>query len=221
MTQRALDRRAQVSDTPEGWDAAVCSWPDDAARAWTSRAVAGANEDAAMQAIVATGSAVRNVSRCDDLDLVLVYREHRPGLPRPPISIDLRHYECSDVPAKLAAGHDYLGWAVRYGRVLFERDCWWSQLRVDWNRRLPLPSVADARERAHNAERLSDELSDAGDAAAAAELHLSMLTHLARAALSDASVYPKSRPELADQLRSIGEVGLADRLAGALALRSA
>ena len=53
----------------------------------------------------------------------------------------------------------------------------------------------------------------------AAELSVSMLTHLARAALSDAGVLPQSRPELVDQLRRIDEHPLADRLAYALAHR--
>lgn len=197
------------------------SWPDDAAQAWTSDAVASAVEDTAIQAIVGTGSAVRDVVISDDLDLVLVYRERRPELPRPPISIDLRQYECADVLAKLASGHDYLVWAVRFGRILVERDCWWSRLRAEWDGRLPLPSTADARERARKAEHLSEELSAAGDTSAAAELHLSMLTHLARAALSGAGVFPKSRPELAEQLRSIGEARLADQLARAISVRNA
>ena len=53
----------------------------------------------------------------------------------------------------------------------------------------------------------------------ATENYVSMLTHLARATLSDAGVLPRSRPELADQLRQIGEVPLADRLADALVQR--
>ena len=39
-----------------------------------------------------------------------------------------------------------------------------------------------------------------------------MLTHLARAALSEAGVFPYSRPELPGQLRDIGDHALADRL---------
>ena len=64
-----------------------------------------------------------------------------------------------------------------------------------------------------------DEMRALGDLDAAAELNVAMLTHLARAALSDAGVFPRSRPELVDQLRSIDEGPLADRLADALAHR--
>ena len=59
----------------------------------------------------------------------------------------------------------------------------------------------------------------AGDRDAAAELRASMLTHLARAALSGAAVFPQSRPELPGQLRGIGEQALADQLDEALAQR--
>ena len=221
MTQRTLDTLAEGPAAAERWDATECWWPDDDARVWTSSAVAKARDDEAIQAIVAAGSAVRNVDHCDDLDLVLVYLQRHPQLSQPPISIDLGQYECADVPVKLAAGHDYLCWAVRFGRVLYERDNWWLRLRVEWNSRLPLPSVADARDRARTAERLSKELAEAGDVWAAAELRLSMLTQLARAELSNAGIFPKSRPELAGQLRSIGEAKLAKQLARAMAFRNA
>ena len=120
---------------------------------------------------------------------------------------------------KLAGCHDYLSWTVRYGQVLFERDGWWTRLRADWNSRLMLPSVAEAQERARKAGRLYDQLREVGDRDADDDVRISMLTHLARAALSSARVFPKSRPELAGQLRSIGEQALADSLAEALARR--
>lgn len=198
----------------------VKRWPDEAARAWTYEAVEGATENTAIKAIVATGSSVRDVEHNDDLDLVLVYRECRPILPRPPISIDLRLYEQDDVLQKLAAGHDYLSWTVRYGRVLCERYDWWTTLVSDWKDRLSLPSVTDALERAQKAEGLYKKLIEIGDAEAAADLQLSMLTFLSRAALSKAGVFAKSRPELPEQLRGIGEGVLADRLIDALERRT-
>ena len=79
--------------------------------------------------------------------------------------------------------------------------------------------MAEANERAQQAERQRDGLAAAGDHDAAAELQLSALTHLARAALSGANVFPKSRPELAGQLRLIGKDALAARLEEALAHR--
>lgn len=178
--------------------------------------MAVARQDSAVLAIVASGSAVRDVAKSDDLDLVLVFRSCPPDLPRPPIGVDLQQHKEAEVPQKLANGHDFLSWAVRFGRPLFERDQWWSRLRADWNARLSLPSAAEARERARRARQLHQEMQSLGDHDAATENYVSMLTHLARAALSDAGVLPRSRPELADQLRQIGEAPLAERLTDAL-----
>lgn len=180
-----------------------------------------ARSEAAIMAIVATGSAVRVVASSDDLDLVLVYASHRPVLARPPVSVDLRQYKQADVEPKLAAGHDYLSWTVRFGRALFERDSWWARLREKWNGRLSLPSVAESLDRAGRARHYFEEMSAAGDTSAAADFELSMLTHLGRAALSGAGVFPKSRPEMPDQLRAVGDEDLAERLSAALADRSA
>ena len=188
----------------------------DAARAWTLDSVQSATANEAIVAIVATGSSVRDLEFSDDVDLVLVYRGDRPVMPRQPISIDLRRYEHDDVLQKLAEGHDYLSWTVRYGRALFERRSWWATLRADWKGHLSLPSVADARERATRAEHLYQEMIEVGDTDAAADLQLSTLTFLGRAALSEANVFPKSRPEIPYQLREIGEGALSDRLASAL-----
>lgn len=195
---------------------AVRRWPDDIARAWTLSAVELAMADTNIAAIVATGSSVRDVEYSDDLDLVLVYQNCHAAMPRPPISIDFRAYEKAEVTQKLAEGHDYLSWTVRFGQVLFERGGWWTSLRADWNDRLSLPSVTEASARAEKAKCLSMELREAGDEDAADELQLSSLTHICRAELSRAHVFPKSRPELVGQLREIGQYSLADQLATAL-----
>ena len=219
MTRGRLERRATGLRKVEAWASAVSCWPDEDARAWTRSALVNARGDQAILAIVVTGSAARNVDHCGDLDLVLVYRQRSPRLRELPLSVDLGQYECTDVPPQLVAGYDYLCWAVRFGQVLLERDRWWSRLRVEWNSRLPLPSATDARERARTFEHLSKERTTEGDAWAAAQMRLSTLTQLARAELSDAGVFPKSRPELADQLRSIGAVKLANQLATAMRIR--
>ena len=219
MTSDAT-QRGVATPTPGVALEAVRSWPSRSAWKWTRDAVACARHDVAVDAIVATGSAVRDVERSDDLDLVLVYREHRPSLSRPPMDVDVRQYERDDVLRLLGSGHDYLSWASRFGRPLFERDGWWSALCAEWTDRLALPSADEARARARKAERLHDEMLAVGDHDAAADLELSLLTHLARAALSDAGVYPESRPELPRQLRAVDEEPLADRLDAALTRRS-
>lgn len=217
MTQQTAEEQdAVIFQTPKNCLEAVRRWPDDVARAWTLSAIDQGMTDVNLVALVATGSSVRDVEYSDDLDLVFVYQNCRPAIPRPPISIDLRGYDEAEVFQKLADGHDYLSWTVRFGQVLFERDGWWTKLRSGWNNRLSLPSATDARDRAENAECLSMELREAGDEDAADELQLSSLTHLCRAELSCAHVFPKSRPELVGQLREIGQHTLADQLADAL-----
>ncbi len=200
---------------------AVRLWPSEAARSWTLAAVDAAGQNTAIDAIVATGSAVRDVKRSDDLDLVLVYSQDRPALPRPPLDVDLRQYDRADVPHMLEAGHDYISWTVRFGQPLFERNQWWTALRSKWIDHLALPSASEARSRARKTERLYKEMLAVGDDDAASELELSLLTHLARAVLCEASVYPESRPELSRQLRQIDQGALADRLDAALHRRLA
>lgn len=217
--------QARVIPTGRHWTAsqevsvAVRSWPSESARRWTLATIRLAGSDAAIRALVASGSAVRDVEHSDDLDLLLVYTTRRPTLPRPPIDVDFRYYEQTDALQRLEAGHDYLSWTIRYGRVLFERDLWWTRLAEAWIDRLVLPSADDARARARKVKRLYDDVVAIGDHDAAAELRVSMLTNLARAALSSAGVFPKSRPELVEQLRRINDQALADRLAYALAHR--
>ena len=58
-----------------------------------------------------------------------------------------------------------------------------------------------------------------GDDAAAAELEVSYQTHCARALLAEAGVHPASRPELSDQLRSLGAMEQARKLTAALTAR--
>ena len=171
MTNLATTRSTTLA-TAEAALRAIKSWPSKAARGWTLDAVASAYDDAAIEAIIASGSAVRDVARSDDLDLVLVYRRRRPELPRPPIDVDLRQYERSEVLEMLEAGHDYISWTVRFGRSLFERDGWWTSVRSNWDHRLALPSASEARARAHKTERLFNEMHAVGDRDAACELEI-------------------------------------------------
>jgi hypothetical protein len=135
----------------------------------------------------------------------------------PPLEVDLRAYSTADIEARLQSGHDLLGWAVRFGRALFQRELFWDRLRDSWRLRLPLPSSKVARARAASAYRHLTDVFQLGDTDAAHEQALSYLAHLARAELLDRGVYPASRPELAEQLRGIGNYRLAewlDRLMG-------
>ena len=75
MNGPAITQRPHVA--PARWEAAVCSWPDNEARGWARDLMQAARQNGTVNAVVATGSAVRNVDRSDDLDLVLVYQAAR------------------------------------------------------------------------------------------------------------------------------------------------
>jgi hypothetical protein len=196
-------------------------WPSTEARAWTRAFVADASGRADILAIVAYGSAVREVESSADLDLLFVYEGDAPELDPPPVDVDLRGYASDDVEALLAGGHDVLGWALRFGMALWQRDGWWDGLAARWRDRLPLPSEGAADERARKALRISRELETAGDTDAAEEQRLVALTQRARAELIRAGVFPASRPELPKQLRDIGDAALARDLSDAIERRVA
>jgi hypothetical protein len=196
-------------------------WPGTEAKEWTRAFLADASSRADILAIVAYGSAVREVESSADVDLLFVFDGDAPELDPPPGDVDLRGYASDDVEALLAAGHDVLGWAMRFGVVLWQRDGWWDDLVARWIDRLPLPSEGAADERARKALRISHELETAGDADAAEEQRLVALTQRARAELIRAGVFPASRPELPRQLRDIGDAALARDLSDAIARRVA
>jgi hypothetical protein len=128
------------------------------------------------------------------------------------MEIDLRVYSVGTIDAKIAAGHDLLGWAIKFGKALFQRDHCWDRIVDAWKDRLPLPSAALARERAVTAHGRLTEVLESGDTDAVHEQAVSYLTHLARAELLDRGVYPASRPELPSQLCASNSSQIAEQL---------
>ncbi len=197
----------------EGASAQVLRWPTRRSKDWTERFLHSAKSNPNIIAVVAIGSAVRPHVPSADVDLVVICRDpHGLNEDRPPMEVDLRAYSAGDVDVQLRSGHDMLGWAVRFGRILFQRNRFWEKIVHSWHDRLPLPSPKLARERAAAAHRHLIHLLQLGDADAAHEQALSYLTHLARAELLDRGVYPASRPELVQQLRGVGSYRLAEWL---------
>ena len=203
MTPRLTTTRALL---PTEALAPVRSWPSEGAHAWTVTAVRQPERDAAITAIVAIGvggtrrGAVATTSTscwCTG-GVAPVSRGRRStstcgSMSRPRSPGSWRRGTTTSPPPCATGGRS------------IERDGWWTRLRADWDARLALPSAADARARARETARRYDEMRALGDLDAAAEFHLATLTHFARAALSDAGVFPRSRPELAEQLRGIDE----------------
>lgn len=187
-------------------------WPTDRSREWVCTFLSSAQTNESILAVVAIGSAVRpNVSSAD-LDLIVVSAEATPLHISPPMEVDLRVYPAAIVEAQIASGHDLLGWAIKFGRVLLQRDHYWDRMLDHWQNHLPLPSAALARERAASAHERLVKVLEFGDADAAHEQAVSYLTHLARAELLDRGIYPASRPELVSQLRASSSHRIAEQL---------
>jgi hypothetical protein len=191
-------------------DDVIRRWPTPRSRIWTANLLDEVADNDEVVAIVGIGSAVRADVPSVDLDLLMISNGPVELKKKPPVEIDLRIYDVAQVTEEIAKGNDLLGWAVNFGRVLFERDDYWTTLVHAWNGRLPFPPADVAARRAEEAYGRLLGLLDVGDSAAAREQALSYVTHLGRSQLLSRHVYPASRPELPAQLRAIGS----DRLAG-------
>jgi len=187
-------------------------WPTSQARSWTEAFLSSAQKDRNIMAVVAVGSAVRPSVRSFDLDLVVICRDPSKIKVKPPIEIDLRAYAARRVDELIRGGNDLLGWTVKFGHVLFQRERFWDTVLKTWLERLPLPSVDVACQRADDSYRRLTNVFELGDDDAAYEQALSYVTHLARAKLLEKRVYPASRPEIPRQLRAVGCVRIAEWL---------
>jgi len=205
MSKMALRPASESGD-------AIRRWPTLRSKAWTLQFLSEASDNDNIIAIVAVGSAVRSAVPSVDLDLVVICRESVNLRAKPPLEIDLRAYLADHVDEQIARGNDLLGWTVKFGRVLLQRDGYWDGVEESWRDRLPLPAADVAAQRAAQAFHRLTSVLELGDLDAAEEQALSYVTHLARAELLKHNVYPASRPELPAQLRNIGALPIADRL---------
>jgi len=192
--------------------AAIRRWPSDDARTWVEAFVRDATGAPRVCAIVAYGSAVRAVPGSSDVDLLYVFSGDGIREDVPPMDVDLRGFSAETLDERIASGDEVLGWSLRFGVPLFERDAYWTRLKAHWANRLPFPSAVAAEERARRAFRAAEGLAAGGDEDAARELRLVALTQQARAGLIRSGMFPLSRPELPRQLTAIGEWELASEL---------
>jgi hypothetical protein len=187
-------------------------WPTARSKKWTIEFVDLAKRDVNMLAVVAIGSAVRIAVPSVDLDIIVICKAPPKLKAKPPLEIDLRFYLESDVDHEIMQGNDLLGWAVKFGRVIYQREGYWDVIVESYRNRLPLPSADIFAKRAKESFIRLVKVFEIGDMDAAYEQALSYITHLGRTELLRRKVYPASRPELPAQLRSIGCVQLADWL---------
>jgi hypothetical protein len=146
------------------------------------------------------GSAVRERGhRRSDFDLLILYRGKRPVIAAP-IEVDIRWYPVEKAESLLAAGHEVVCWAMKFGVPLLDAEGQWECLKATWGDRIPLPSASEALDRGRRSLQKAKEMLDAGDDAAASDLLLAALTQFVRARLIDYKVFPASRPELPKQL---------------------
>jgi|GEM_PF-2263816 len=158
--------------------------------------------------VVLVGSVARGRSTEEsDIDFLVV------GERRVEATCDLPgcHVQASseaDFLRNLALGEDFEAWSVRYGLPIYDGGPWARILRSTeaaawpkWQAKIP-----------HAARRLfmANALLKMGDADAAAEETLYALCHVARALLLRRGVFPLSRPELAEQVSTLGYSRLAE-----------
>ena len=179
---------------------------------WTESFLDSARDDLSITAVIAIGSAVRPNAVTADLDLLVICSEPLNVRGSRPMEVDLRVYLVDDVDRLISEGHDVLGWAVKFGQVLFQRSGYWDMTLSRWKNDLPLPSPEIPRVRARDTRRRFLNVLEIGDLDAAHEQAISYLTHLAWAELLERGIFPASRRELPSQLRTVDSQRLADSL---------
>lgn len=181
---------------------AVRRWAGNSER-WLGRFFDAAITDANINSVVLMGSAIRERGhRRSDLDLLVLYSGKRPSFDKP-LEVDLRAHSTTGLEEKIAAGHEVLCWAIKYGIAILDKQQFWQELCATWTSHLPLPSAQQASERALKSLTMAKEMLAAGDDSAADDLVLASLTQFVRAKLIDRGVFPASRPELPRQLLSL------------------
>src|SRR6266478_1612403 len=177
-------------------------WVGDSRR-WIKAFLKDVQASSSILTVIAMGSAVRERGhRRSDLDLLVLFRGKRPSL-RPPIEVDVRMHPLETAEEQLAAGHEVLGWAMKFGETLYDPDKAWETLENKFRDQVPLPSASEASKRARESLMRAREMLKIGDDSAADDLILAGLTQLVRGRLIKSRIYPASRPELPGQLRVI------------------
>jgi predicted nucleotidyltransferase len=180
----------------------VRRWVGDS-ELWLNALLENASAISSIAAVVVMGSAVRDRGhRRSDFDLVILFKGKRPSL-KPPLEVDIRMYRIEAVEEQVKAGHEVLGWAMKFGAALYDPQNAWELLRAKLADRIPLPSAIDASERARKSLESAREMLRIGDDSAADDLILAGVTQLVRERLIESRIFPASRPELPGQLRNI------------------
>lgn len=163
-----------------------------------------------VSCIILIGSAVR---RCrgpnSDLDLLVVgERKHES----PPVGVHLTVLSEEALRERCERGDDFVQWALYFGKAIAGRREW-ECLKAQLLRVVRWPNTAPKVESARKHLKAAEELLSMQDWEAVREEASFGLSQLARFELLRNEEFPLSRPELADQLRNVGQEELASLLA--------
>lgn len=114
--------------------------------------------------------------------------------------------------SRLRQGEDFEAWAIRFGVTVSDPSGWWESTRLDPDLRRIWPDWRNKVNHAEKRRRLAEQLIEDGDIEGAAEEYLMSASHLARAVLQKAGVFPLSRPEMPGQLNVLGHTSLSKAL---------
>lgn len=158
-------------------------------------------------AVVLIGSAARGVwTQVSDIDLILV-ADSQPRIAKRFSGYHIQAFSAEKFLRNLSAGEDLEAWCVRLGTTLYEKGIWTKIKQT--------PAVATwpkwQLKVVHGARRLlmAKILLETGDRSAAAEEIFHGLGHVARGILLRERIFPLSRAELPEQVRTIGYPHLA------------
>lgn len=178
-------------------------WPSFSSKPWLEAFLQGMVKESSISVIVVLGSGIRaRGHKRSDLDLLVLYRGMRPKISAP-IEIDIRQYRLEEAERLIAGGHEVVGWAMKFGFVLYDPDLVWQTLSQSWMDRVPLPHADIAVARGEKLMALGKEMLHSGDEIAASEYLLNALTQFVRMELIKNGIYPASRPELPEQLSKV------------------
>ena len=156
------------------------------------------------ETVVLVGSCARGVtnSRSDIDILVLCDDRNRIRLKRPG-DIHLQQDSRSRFLKRLKEGDDYPAWALRFGIPIHDPGGWWAEQAASEAATPHWPDWRAKLEHARKRTRMASGLLEVEDSDAASEEFLFAASHIARATLLRAGVFPLSRPELPSQLKAV------------------
>lgn len=194
--------------TANGWKAKLAADAERARRNQTRAQLRITKE--VMERVALTGSTARNRrTAISDLDYHVVGK--RPDVSDLPAEVDVYASSPERLWSKLRNGDDLIQWTLRCGCILFDTGIMREALGYLVTENL-WPDAESKLSRLPELVRVADRLIRIGDRDAAQDQVRATLTAAARGLLLREHVFPLSRSELPDQLRSTGRLEIALRL---------